>query len=62
MAMAVSSLFHKEIERIILVRPLSKRVKKLGFSTGDLQRKVNPYLRRCMTRCMIRLEFERAQS
>lgn len=45
MAMAVSSLTKKEVSRIILVKPAVEAGEKLGFLPGDLQEKVNPYLR-----------------
>jgi phosphate starvation-inducible protein PhoH and related proteins len=61
MAMAVSSLFQKEIERIILVRPAVEAGEKLGFLPGDLQEKVNPYLRPLYDALYDTMEFERAQ-
>jgi phosphate starvation-inducible PhoH-like protein len=61
MAMAVSSLFNKEIERIILVRPAVEAGEKLGFLPGDLQEKVNPYLRPLYDALFDTMEFERAQ-
>jgi len=45
MAMAVLSLKNKEVERIILTRPAVEAGEKLGFLPGDLQEKVDPYLR-----------------
>jgi len=45
MAMAVSALLQKEVERIILVRPAVEAGERLGFLPGTLQDKVNPYLR-----------------
>ncbi|WP_054258499.1 PhoH family protein [Propionispora sp. 2/2-37] len=44
-AMAVFSLKNKEVERIILTRPAIEAGEKLGFLPGDLQDKVDPYLR-----------------
>ncbi len=44
-AMAVFSLKSKEVERIILTRPAVEAGEKLGFLPGDLQEKVDPYLR-----------------
>lgn len=44
-AMAVFSLRNKEVERIILTRPAVEAGEKLGFLPGDLQEKVDPYLR-----------------
>jgi phosphate starvation-inducible PhoH-like protein len=45
MAMAISALVRKEIDRIILTRPAVEAGEKLGFLPGDLFEKVNPYLR-----------------
>lgn len=45
MAMAVLALKNKEVERIILTRPAVEAGEKLGFLPGDLQEKVDPYLR-----------------
>lgn len=45
MAMAVSSLTRKQVSRIILTRPALEAGEKLGFLPGDIQEKVNPYLR-----------------
>ena len=44
-AMAVSSFKGKEVEKIILTRPAVEAGEKLGFLPGDLQTKVDPYLR-----------------
>lgn len=44
-AMAVFSLKSKQVERIILTRPAVEAGEKLGFLPGDLQEKVDPYLR-----------------
>ena len=45
MAQAVSFLLAKRVSRIILARPAVEAGEKLGFLPGDLQEKVNPYLR-----------------
>ena len=45
MAMAVVAFKNKEVERIILTRPAVEAGEKLGFLPGDLQTKVDPYLR-----------------
>ena len=45
MAQAVSSRLAKKVNRIILARPAVEAGEKLGFLPGDLQEKVNPYLR-----------------
>ena len=44
-AIAVSMLKKKQIRRIVLARPAVEAGEKLGFLPGDLQAKVNPYLR-----------------
>ena len=44
-AMAVKALKNKEVERIVLTRPAVEAGEKLGFLPGDLQEKVDPYLR-----------------
>lgn len=44
-AMAVQSLFSKQADRIILTRPAVEAGERLGFLPGDLQDKVDPYLR-----------------
>jgi phosphate starvation-inducible PhoH-like protein len=45
MAQAISFLMAKKVSRIILARPAVEAGEKLGFLPGDLQEKVNPYLR-----------------
>ena len=45
MAQAVGYLLAKRVNRIILARPAVEAGEKLGFLPGDLQEKVNPYLR-----------------
>jgi phosphate starvation-inducible PhoH-like protein len=45
MAQAVSSLMNKTVARIVLARPAVEAGEKLGFLPGDLQEKVDPYLR-----------------
>lgn len=44
-AMAVTALRNKEVSRIILTRPAVEAGEKLGFLPGDLQNKIDPYLR-----------------
>lgn len=43
--MALKALKNKQVERIILTRPAVEAGEKLGFLPGDLQDKVDPYLR-----------------
>ncbi len=44
-AMAARSLKEKEVNRLVITRPAVEAGEKLGFLPGDLQEKVNPYLR-----------------
>jgi phosphate starvation-inducible protein PhoH and related proteins len=44
-AMAVSALLTKQVDRIILVRPAVEAGEKLGFLPGTLQQKIDPYMR-----------------
>jgi len=45
MVMAVKAFLKKEVARIVLTRPAIEAGEKLGFLPGDLQEKVDPYLR-----------------
>ncbi|MCL5125265.1 MAG: PhoH family protein [Deltaproteobacteria bacterium] len=45
MAMAMAAFSKKQLRRIILARPAVEAGEKLGFLPGDMQEKVNPYLR-----------------
>lgn len=44
-AMAINAFRNREIERIILTRPAVEAGERLGFLPGDMQEKVDPYLR-----------------
>ncbi len=44
-ALAVEALKHEQIRKIVLVRPAVEAGEKLGYLPGDLQAKINPYLR-----------------
>lgn len=44
-ALAVHALFEKKVSRIILTRPAVEAGERLGFLPGDLQEKIDPYLR-----------------
>jgi phosphate starvation-inducible PhoH-like protein len=44
-AMAVSALFNKQVNRIILARPAVEAGERLGFLPGTLQEKIDPYMR-----------------
>ena len=45
MAMAIKAFKNNEVQRIILTRPAIEAGEKLGFLPGDLQQKIDPYLR-----------------
>ena len=61
MAQAVSFLLAKRVSRIILARPAVEAGEKLGFLPGDLQEKVNPYLRPLYDALYDMIELERAE-
>jgi phosphate starvation-inducible PhoH-like protein len=61
MAQAVSYLLAKRVNRIILARPAVEAGEKLGFLPGDLQEKVNPYLRPLYDALYDMLDVERAE-
>jgi phosphate starvation-inducible PhoH-like protein len=61
MAQAVSFLLAKRVARIILARPAVEAGEKLGFLPGDLQEKVNPYLRPLYDALYDMIETERAE-
>ena len=61
MAQAVSFLLAKRVSRIILARPAVEAGEKLGFLPGDLQEKVNPYLRPLYDALYDMLDIERAE-
>jgi phosphate starvation-inducible PhoH-like protein len=61
MAQAVSFLVAKKVSRIILTRPAVEAGEKLGFLPGDLQEKVNPYLRPLYDALYDMLEAERIE-
>ena len=60
MAQAVSYLLSKKVSRIILARPAVEAGEKLGFLPGDLQEKVNPYLRPLYDALYDMMDTERA--
>jgi phosphate starvation-inducible PhoH-like protein len=59
MAQAVSFLLAKKVTRIIMARPAVEAGERLGFLPGDLQEKVNPYLRPLYDALYDMLEVER---
>jgi phosphate starvation-inducible protein PhoH and related proteins len=61
MAQAVSFLLAKRVSRIILARPAVEAGEKLGFLPGDLQEKVNPYLRPLYDALYDMLEVEKVE-
>ena len=61
MAQAVAFLIAKKVSRIILARPAVEAGEKLGFLPGDLQEKVNPYLRPLYDALYDMLDVERAE-
>ncbi len=58
-AMAVQYLLTKQVNRIVLARPAVEAGEKLGFLPGDLQDKVDPYLRPLYDALFDLLDFER---
>ena len=60
MAQAVNALAEKRVNRIILARPAVEAGEKLGFLPGDLQEKVNPYLRPLYDALYDMMDTERA--
>ena len=61
MAQAVAFLIAKKVSRIILARPAVEAGEKLGFLPGDLQEKVNPYLRPLYDALYDMLDVERVE-
>jgi phosphate starvation-inducible protein PhoH and related proteins len=61
MAQAVAFLLAKKVARIILARPAVEAGEKLGFLPGDLQEKVNPYLRPLYDALYDMLDAERVE-
>ncbi|UCB51486.1 MAG: PhoH family protein [Deltaproteobacteria bacterium] len=60
MAMAISSLVKKEVNRVVLARPAVEAGEHLGFLPGDLYEKVNPYLRPLYDALHDMMDFESA--
>src|ERR1700723_273645 len=61
-AMAVSALLSKQVNRIILARPAVEAGEKLGFLPGTLQEKVDPYMRPLYDALHDLLEAEKLES
>lgn len=60
-AMAVSYLLEKKVSRIILTRPAVEAGEKLGFLPGDIEEKINPYLRPLYDALYLLLDGEKIQ-
>ena len=60
-AMALTYLFEKGVSRIILTRPAVEAGERLGFLPGDIEEKINPYLRPLYDALYILLEAEKTQ-
>ncbi|UCF36169.1 MAG: PhoH family protein [Acidobacteriota bacterium] len=60
-AMALSRLLNKSVGRIILARPAVEAGERLGFLPGDMQEKVNPYLRPLYDALYDMLDAEKVQ-
>jgi phosphate starvation-inducible PhoH-like protein len=60
MAMAISALIKKEVNRLVLTRPAVEAGEHLGFLPGDLYEKVNPYLRPLYDALHDMMDFEGA--
>ncbi len=60
-AMALTYLFEKTVSRIILTRPAVEAGERLGFLPGDIEEKINPYLRPLYDALYLLLEAEKMQ-
>ena len=60
-AVALTMLLEKKIERIILSRPAVEAVERLGFLPGDMKEKVDPYLRPLYDSLYDLLDYEKVQ-
>jgi len=58
-AMAVQALMQKQVNRIVLARPAVEAGEKLGFLPGDLQEKIDPYLRPLYDALFDLIDYER---
>jgi len=57
-AMAVEALKHKQMRKLVLVRPAVEAGESLGFLPGDLQAKINPYLRPLLDALREMMDYE----
>jgi phosphate starvation-inducible protein PhoH and related proteins len=60
-AMAITHLVEKSVSRIVLTRPAVEAGERLGFLPGDLQEKINPYLRPLYDALYYLLDSEKIQ-
>ncbi len=60
-AMAVEALKHQTVRKIVLVRPAVEAGESLGFLPGDLQAKINPYLRPLLDALHDMIGFDQVQ-
>jgi len=60
-AMAITYLLEKSVSRIVLTRPAVEAGEKLGFLPGDIEEKINPYLRPLYDSLHILLDVEKIQ-
>lgn len=61
-ALAVEALKRREIRRIVLVRPAVEAGESLGFLPGDMQAKINPYLRPLLDALQEMMDYELIKS
>jgi phosphate starvation-inducible PhoH-like protein len=61
-AMAVEALKHRAIRKIVLVRPAVEAGESLGYLPGDMQAKINPYLRPLLDALHEMMEYELIKS
>lgn len=60
-AMAVEALKHQTVRKIVLVRPAVEAGENLGFLPGDMQAKINPYLRPLLDAAYEMIGFDQIQ-
>ncbi len=60
-AMALTYLFEKRVSRIVLTRPAVEAGERLGFLPGDIEEKINPYLRPLYDALYILLDSDKIQ-
>ena len=60
-AMAIAHLFEKSVSRIVLTRPAVEAGERLGFLPGDIEEKINPYLRPLYDALYYLLDSEKTQ-